>query len=168
MRRCWLFFYGTLMQDHDNALTRTILPMLEGGRWAFVSGRLLAARSPYGWYPVLCAGNGRVAGRLYRAGPRFTARHLRLLDAYEEWDQRRPARSEYRRMNVRVAIAGGGMVTAHAYRHNRPVHAGLRVIPGGDFNAFVARRRLCAFGSSAGAVPPRPVRSPALPMDARP
>lgn len=144
----WFFFYGTLTQDHDNALTRAILPLLVRRQRAFVRGRLLAVRSPQGWYPVLCVGSGWVAGRLYRAGPRFAARHLRLLDAYEECDRHRPARSEYRRLNLRVRVAGGGTVTAQAYRHNRAAHAGLGVIPDGDFGAFVARRGLRAFRSA--------------------
>lgn len=147
MRGCWFFFYGTLAQDHDHALTRKILPLLSGGRRATVRGRLWAIRSSGGWYPALGDGRGRVAGWLYRTGPRFGSQHLLLLDAYEECNLRHPARSEYRRRQVRVRVAGGGGVMAMAYIYVRPVHPGLRVIAGGDFAAFVARHGLRAYGA---------------------
>ncbi|MBB3861498.1 gamma-glutamylcyclotransferase (GGCT)/AIG2-like uncharacterized protein YtfP [Novosphingobium hassiacum] len=143
MRGRWFFFYGTLTQDHDNAMTRVLLPLLEGGRRAFVCGQLRAVRAPQGWYPVLCAGRGQVAGRVYRLPQRVA----RLLDAYEEFDPRRRSRSEYVRRSLRVRIAGKGQVRAHAYRYNRPLHTGLRIIPSGDFAAYVTRHRLKAFGS---------------------
>lgn len=147
MRARWFFFYGTLAQEHENALTRAILPLLTGGRRATVRGRLWAVRSSGGWYPALGAGRGLVWGRIYRAGPCFSSKHLRLLDTYEDYDLQRPARSEYRRRQVRVGVAGGGSVMAAAYIYNRPVHAGQRVIAGGDFAAFIARHGLPAFGA---------------------
>ena len=147
VRGRWFFFYGTLAQDHDNALTRAIRPLLIGGRRATVRGRLWAMRAAGGWYPALRRGRGTVWGRLYRAGPCFSTRHMRLLDAYEDHDPRRPARSEYRRREVRVRVAGGGSVMAMAYIYNHPVHAGLRVIAGGDFAAFIVRHGLRAFGA---------------------
>lgn len=143
----WFFFYGTLAHDHDNALTRIVMPFLDGGHRAHVCGRLRTVRTASGWYPVLCAGRGRVAGRLYRAGRGFGARHLRLLDAYEDFDARCTARSEYVRRMVRVTAAGRGAVTAQAYCYNRPVHPGLRIISGGDFAAYAVRMGLRVFGA---------------------
>ena len=148
MRGSWFFFYGTLAHDHDNTLTRIVMPLLEGGYRGHVRGRLRTVRTASGWYPALCAGRGRVAGRLYRAGPGFGARHLRLLDAYEDFDPHRPARSEYVRRIVCVTGAGRGAVIAQAYRYNRPVHPGLRITPGGDFAAYAARTGLHVFGAA--------------------
>ncbi|MFN3457978.1 MAG: gamma-glutamylcyclotransferase family protein [Novosphingobium sp.] len=147
MRGSWFFFYGTLTEDHDNPVTRRVLPFLEGGQRASVRGRLRAVRTPDGWYPVLLAGPGRVAGRIYRAGRDFSAKQLRLLDAYENFHLRQPGRSEYLRRAMRVRIAHGGTVMAHVYVHNRPWHPGLPVIAGGDFATFLARRRVLALGS---------------------
>lgn len=144
----WFFFYGTLMHDHANAQTRSILPLFAGGgRRAFVRGRLRGVQTPQGWYPVLCTGDGRVSGRLYRAGHGFQPTHLRALDVYEGFDRRRPSWSEYVRRAIRVRVAGGGIVKAQAYWYNRAVHPGLPIIPGGDFTAFARRRRLCVFAA---------------------
>lgn len=147
MRGRWFFFYGTLTHDNANALTRTIMPVLAGGLRGFVHGRMRGVHTPQGCYPVLGGGNGRVSGRLYRAEQGFRPEHLRAMDAYEGFDFRRPSRSEYVRQAVRVTVAGGGWVMAQAYRYNRPIHPGLRIIPGGDFTAFAKRHRLRVFGT---------------------
>ena len=154
-RRCFFFFYGTLTHDHDNPMTRMVLPFLEGGSRASVRGQLRAVRTVQGWYPVLCSGQGWVRGRVYRAGPHFTPRQLRRLDAYEAFDPRRPSRSEYLRRNVRVRVAGKFVLCAQAYCYNRPAHAGLRVIANGDFATFIVRHALHAFASNAAADRPR-------------
>lgn len=149
MRSRLFFFYGTLTQDHDTVMNRQILPFLQGGRPGFVRGRLLALRAPGGWYPLLEEGAGRVWGRLYRAGPGFSARHLRMLDSYEAYDPRRPSRSEYVRRRVRVTVRGEAAVLAEAYVHNRPAHCGLRAVPGGNFARHAARLGLKVWGSEA-------------------
>ncbi len=151
MHRPWFFFYGTLSEDHDNAVTRKLLPLLAGGRQADVRGALRAVRCADGWYPVLSAGTGRVKGRIYRARRHFGARELRWLDRYEDFDRRKPAQSEYVRRTVRVRIVGKGWVTALVYVYNRPCHPGLRVIPDGDFTAFQRRRRLRVFDPASRA-----------------
>ncbi len=143
----WFFFYGTLTHDHDNAVTRAIMPLLAGGQRGSVRGQLRTVRTPQGCYPVLCTGQGRVLGRVYRARRGFGSKQLRLLDAYEGCAPRRPSRSEYRREAVRVRLAGGGAIKAQAYRYNRPVHPGLRVIPCGDFTAYAVRARLKVFNA---------------------
>lgn len=151
------FFYGTLTHAHDNPVTRAVLPLLGPARRGWVRGRLHAVRHGEGWYPVLTPapagrGFGRVSGYVYDSGPGFTRAALRLLDAYENCDPRRPARSEYLRRTMIVHIPGQGTVRADVYLFNRPLHAGLRAIPGGDFTAFIAARHLPALGSGrAGA-----------------
>lgn len=147
MRGSWFFFYGTMTEEHDNPVTRQVLPFLKGGQRASVRGRLRAVRTRDGWYPVLRSGPGRVAGRVYRTGPNFSTKQLRLLDAYENFDLRQPGRSEYLRRTLRVRIARGGTVLAHVYVHNRPWHPGLPVIAGGDFAGFLVSRRVRALGS---------------------
>lgn len=147
MRGGWFFFYGTLTEDHDNPITRQVLPFLEGGRPASVRGRLRAVRTRDGWYPVLRTGPGWVAGRLYRMGVNFSVKQLRLLDAYENFDPQRPRRSEYVRRPMQVRGIRSGAVMAQVYVHNRPWHPGLPIVAGGDFAAFLVRRRLRALGS---------------------
>lgn len=145
----WFFFYGTLTEDHENPVTRKVMPLLCGGQRASVRGRLRAVRTAEGWYPVLRGGSGRVTGRLYRAGRGFCAKQLRMLDAYENCDPRCIARSEYFRRMLRVRIARGGWVMAQVYVHNRAWHAGLPVIASGDFASFLRKRGLRAFGHRA-------------------
>ena len=147
------FFYGTLTHAHDNPVTRAVLPLLGPARRGWVRGRLHAVRHGEGWYPVLTpARASRVFGYVYDSGPRFTRAALRLLDAYENCDARRPARSEYLRRAMIVHVPGHGTVRADAYLFNRPLHPGLCPIPGGDFAAFIAARGRSALGSGrAGA-----------------
>ncbi|MBB4613278.1 gamma-glutamylcyclotransferase family protein [Novosphingobium taihuense] len=147
MRGVWFFFYGTLTGDHDNPVAQQVMPLMQGGQCASLRGRLRAVRTGDGWYPVFQQGAGRVVGRIYRSGRSFSARQLRLLDAYENFDPRSSARSEYLRKALRVRIASGGWVMAQVYVHNRAWHPGLPVIAGGDFAAFLRNRRLRALGA---------------------
>lgn len=155
MRGTWFFFYGTLCEDHDNPVTRAVLPVLTGGERAWTHGSLRAVFAARGWYPALCDVGGRVqrararvTGRLYRAGPGFGLRHLRLLDAYEMCDARRPGWSEYRRCRVSVRAQGrAAPVRALAYVRARPAHCGMPVIADGDFARFLRRRRARAYGA---------------------
>lgn len=139
------FFYGTLMGDRDNPVASEILPLLGPGIPASIRGRLRAVTTPYGWYPMLQRGPGRVRGRLFIAGSRFSLRHLRLLDAYENCDPQRPSRSEYCRRRRRVHVDGGGFAVAQVYVHNGPTHAGMPVIARGDFSAFLDQGRRRAY-----------------------
>lgn len=142
----WFFFYGTLAHDHDNAMTRRVLPVLDGGQRAWVPGALFAVRHAAGAYPVLRAGSTRVWGRLYRARPAFRPEHLRQLDDYEEAGRRHGPRPEYLRRAVAVR-AGGRIVHAQAYVHGRPSCAGLELIAGGDFTAIARRRGWAVFSA---------------------
>lgn len=145
MRGTWLFFYGTLAEDHDSPVTQDILPRLSGGATATVQGQLRAVRHARGWYPVLVRGRGRVVGRLYRTGRHFSLRDLRRLDAYECFDPRNPRRSEYVRRTL--SVLGPRMVTvrAQAYLYGQACHVGMPVIASGSFVRFLRERRLRAF-----------------------
>lgn len=145
MKARWFFFYGTLMDDHDNPLTRRILPLMSLGETGIVQGKLLAVRDPRGWYPLLVHGRGQVLGRLYRAGPRFSERAIHLMDAYERYDPRAPARSEYVRKSISVRRAGSRIVRAEAYIARCALRSGMPVIASGSFTAFLKQRRLKAF-----------------------
>jgi gamma-glutamylcyclotransferase (GGCT)/AIG2-like uncharacterized protein YtfP len=140
------FFYGTLRQDHDNPVTRAILPLLQPCGVVSVHGQLFAIRSGKGWYPALKAGSGRVQGRLYRAGPTFRARHLRLLDRYEQYDPQQPSRSEYLRKVTQVRRARLGVLKAQVYWHRGRRHPGMARIASGDFTSFARARGLRAYG----------------------
>lgn len=145
MRGRLFFFYGTLTHEHDNAITRAVLPLLRPVGRAVARGVVLAVRDPQGWYPVLRAGQGEAHGWLYAAGPGFGSRALRRLDAYELAD-RRPGRREYRRQAIRVRL-GRRVVTAQAYCHAMPAHTGMQRVHHGDFARFVAQRRRKPFKS---------------------
>ncbi|MCH7629370.1 gamma-glutamylcyclotransferase family protein [Novosphingobium percolationis] len=145
MRGRLFFFYGTLTHDHDNAMTRAVLPLLRPVGRAAARGVVLAVRDPQGWYPVLRPGGGEARGWLYAAGPGFGPRALRLLDAYETAD-RRPGQREYRRQVIGVRL-GRRAVRAQAYVHAVPAHGGMLRVHRGDFAGFVAQRRGKSFRS---------------------
>lgn len=137
-----LFFYGTLTHEHANTLTETLLPRLGGApRRGWVRGKLYLKRDPLGVYPVLLPGAGRVRGWVYGGLRPIPRAVLAAFDAWEYCDSRRPARGEYRRVNLMVQTRGGPLQAA-AYLPNRRAPLGLRAIPGGDFAAHAAARRL--------------------------
>lgn len=133
-----LFFYGTLTHQHDNPITRRVMPLLRCGQAGWVRGALHAVTVPGGCYPVLGSGRGWVRGWVYETGPDFSAATLRLLDSYECYSPRNPARSDYLRRQVSVRLSEGGHCAAQAYIGNRPRHGGLKRIASGDFAAWVA------------------------------
>ncbi|NOW44854.1 gamma-glutamylcyclotransferase (GGCT)/AIG2-like uncharacterized protein YtfP [Novosphingobium sp. SG751A] len=122
------FFYGTLMAGMGNRHERAAHALLDEGRAATVRGRLYGVPDPAGWYPALLPGAGTVRGMVHRAGRRFDARALALMDAYEG--------REYRRRRVKV-----GAITAHAYVWRGALPRGACRIAGGDFAAWLAARR---------------------------
>lgn len=145
MKPRWFFFYGTLMEDNDNALTRRILPLLSRGERGVAAGKLLAVRDPRGWYPLLLRGRGQVFGTLHCAGPHFSQRELRLMDAYERYDPRARHRSEYVRTAIRVRRPGSRNVRAEAYLGRGIRRSGMQVIASGSFTIFLQLRGLKAF-----------------------
>lgn len=137
-----LFFYGTLTHEHDNPLTRTLLPLLGGRpRRGWVRGALFLRRDPLGAYPVLMAGAGRVQGWVYGGLRPIPRKVLAAFDAWEHCDPQRPGRGEYRRANL-VVQTRGGPLRAAAYLPNHPRGNGREPVPGGDFAAHAAARGL--------------------------
>ncbi len=137
-----LFFYGTLTHEHDNALTRLILPRLgTRARRGWVRGTLRLIPDPDGVYPVLVPGAGRVWGWAYGECRPVPRAMLAALDDWEQYDPQRPRRGEYRRAAV-IVHTRGGPVRAQAYLPNRRAHPGLAPVPGGDFAAHAAARKL--------------------------
>ena len=137
-----LFFYGTLTHEHANSLTDTLLPRLAGQpRRGWVRGALFLRRDRQGVYPVLMPGAGRVRGWVYGGLRPIPRAVLAAFDAWEYCDPRRPARGEYRRVNLIVQTRGGALRAA-VYLPNRRAPLGLRAVPGGDFAAHAAARGL--------------------------
>ncbi len=128
------FFYGTLIAGSENAAARAVHRKLRALGPARTPGTLHAIPDPAGWYPALVAGRGTVHGRLYESTADFGPTDLAALDAYEDCAPGDPADSLYRRETI--AIVGGS--AAQAYRFNRPLPAGARPIPGGNFAAWLA------------------------------
>lgn len=138
------FFYGTLTGGGAlGAPVRAALVRLRDLGPARVSGSLHAISDPQGWYPALVEGAGSVAGRLYEAGPGFSAADLAALDAYEDCDPGNLDVSLYRR----EVLACG----AQAYLFNLSLPSGARPIPDGDFAAWIAAEGLPIFADQ-GAV----------------
>lgn len=137
-----LFFYGTLTHEHSNTLTETLLPRLCGRpRRGWVRGALFLRRDRQGVYPVLMPGAGRVKGWVYGGLKPIPRSVLAAFDAWEYYDPRRPARGEYRRVNL-VVHTRGGPLRAAAYLPNRRAPLGLRAVPGGDFAAHADAKGL--------------------------
>ena len=147
-----LFFYGTLTHEHANLATREVLLRLVLVGRGRVAGQLHAVPTAQGWYPALLPGDGQVSGWVYRAGAGFDAQCLARLDAWEDYDPRRPRRSEYLRRRIPVQLARGRTLIAQAYLWNRPVVPAMVPLPGGDFTAWLAaparRPRLAFTGKS--------------------
>lgn len=136
------FFYGTLSQLHNNALTRTMAPKIARAAAASVPGRLFAILTPNGAYPALVEGGPEglvVRGRYYEMNERFTDEDLGVIDAYEEYRPDTPARSIYRREERQVRLFDGETVTAETYLYNQRIPHGAPLIPMGDFPAWLRR-----------------------------
>jgi gamma-glutamylcyclotransferase (GGCT)/AIG2-like uncharacterized protein YtfP len=142
-----LFLYGTLTHEHGNPVAQAIHDKLGPPRRASVAGTLLAVGTAEGWYPMLVPGTSRVQGWLHRAGPAFGPRDLALLDRYEEYAPRSPARCEFRRVVVPVRLARGGRLRAQCYAGNRQAKGRIVPVPHGDFSRFLAETGLPAFAS---------------------
>ena len=138
------FFYGTLLAASGHPVARAAHGHLHALGRATVRGRLFAIFDPLGWYPALLPGRGLVHGELHAAGCGFRARHLAMLDAWEEYDPRAPAASLYRRRPVRTGAGGNAM----AYVFNRGLPPGARRISDGDFLAWLARGRRRLYGQA--------------------
>lgn len=130
------FFYGTLIGGGPPEVRAAVSKLSDLGP-ARVSGLLWALPDPAGWYPALLAGEGAVNGRLYQARSDFGEAELAALDAYEDCDPAEPGGPLYRR----VVLAEG----VQAYRFNRALPAGARLIERGDFAAWIQEHGLRPF-----------------------
>ena len=150
------FFYGTLLDGGYNAVAAWLHGRMELIGPASVAGVLEAVPDPEGWYPALLEGDGQVHGRLYETAADFGAEDLARLDAYEDYDPLQSESSLYLRQTLTVKLASSGTgngtgsgdstCQAQAYRFNRPLPAGARAIPHGDFVRWLAEEGLAPFG----------------------
>lgn len=129
-----LFFYGTLAREHDHPLSR---PFAGPAQRGWVRGTLRIKADPGGVYPVLAPGAGRVWGWVHGGCRPISLQAVAALDLWEEFAPLRPQRGEYRRRGV-IVHTRGGPLRAQAYVPNACPHAGLVIVPGGDFAAHVA------------------------------
>ena len=142
----FFFFYGTLLDGSDNPVAASVHARLRAIGPAAVRGALHAIPDPEGWYPALLSGDGLVHGRLYEAAAAFGESDLARLDAYEDYDPRKPERSLYLREAMTATAGDGSSCEVQAYRFNLPLPVGACVIDGGDFRAWLNRQGLQAFG----------------------
>ena len=141
------FFYGTLIAGSGNEALAGLHDTLACVGPAAAHGRLYAIRDPGGWYPALLPGPGLVHGMLYESLPRFGRRELARMDAYEEFDVRRPAASLYRRRAIGIRRSGASVVGAQSYVYNRALPLGASRIADGDFHGWLVRTGAAAFGT---------------------
>ncbi len=129
-----IFVYGTLRSESGHPMARRLFARARLVGKGRVPGRLY----DLGWYPAAMFDEREKRHILGDVFALPDAKLLAELDAYESGDR------NYRRLPLRVALLGGGTVSAWAYGVAKPPNA--RVIPSGD---FVAHRN---------AKTPRPVR----------
>jgi len=150
MKDMRFFFYGTLLEGSDNPVARQAHAKLLGLGPATARGTLTAIPDPMGWYPAFLTGPGLVHGRIYAAAGDFDEADLARLDSYEDCHPDRPVESLYIRKSIDVTGADGGHCSAQAYIYNRALPNGARLIPDGNFNAWLERHRLDAYSGRHG------------------
>ena len=130
-----IFVYGTLRK----AVARPMHDVL-ARHCAYLGAGAIAGRLyEVGGYPGAVAATGvtgTIAGEVYTMTD--AALVLPLLDAYEECSAAYPEPHEYRRRQLPVRLAGGGVLTAWTYLYNRPV-TGLQRIRSGDYVEHLRR-----------------------------
>ena len=124
------FFYGTLLAGSDNPVARAVHRRLGPGRPGVVSGGLFAIGDADGWYPALLQGEGAVRGMVHSAAAGFSDADLAAMDAYEGAD--------YRRASIEVRC-DGERIEAQAWVWRAALPEGARLLPDGDFAAFLRR-----------------------------
>ncbi|MBI1180881.1 MAG: gamma-glutamylcyclotransferase [Alphaproteobacteria bacterium] len=112
--------YGLLRPGHGPFERMDLGAALEPAGPCLIRGML----HDLGPYPGLRPGDGTVRGQLYRIRD---GRVLRRLDAFEDYDPRRPRRSLYLRRPVRLLEPA---VVAWIYAYNRAPPAGSRIAGG--------------------------------------
>jgi gamma-glutamylcyclotransferase (GGCT)/AIG2-like uncharacterized protein YtfP len=119
-----IVFYGLLRPGHGPFERFRLGDALEHAGPCRIRGVL----HDLGPYPGLRPGAGAVHGHLYRIR---NARVLRVLDAFEAYDSRRPRRSEYLRRPVRLLSPD---LIAWVYVYNGKPRPGSRL--GGETAAW--------------------------------
>lgn len=160
----WLVVYGSLMRDLAAASATPELDLLD--RLGVGSGlrrvgpcRVAGALFDLGPYPALRrepGDGGEVCGELHAI---LDPTVLEVLDAFEGFDPRDPAGSDYLRERVELLEPSG--VHGWIYVYNLPLDANRRV-ESGDWRAHLAKRRPSPHvpGSSHAAQSERDVRAP--------
>lgn len=147
------FFYGTLIGGGDHPGARIVRRYMRPIAPAWAEGDLHAAPTAQGCYPVMRRRRGaRTQGMLFALRPGFAARHLALLDRYEECRPSSREGSLYWRGTIRVIDACGRTRTAQAYLYNRPLPRGVRPIASGAFAAWLAQTGMAAYAPRPGHV----------------
>jgi gamma-glutamylcyclotransferase (GGCT)/AIG2-like uncharacterized protein YtfP len=124
-----LFVYGTLRPALARGEPAGLVRSLACLGPATVRGALY----DLGGYPGLVTGDGTVHGELLAVD---SPAWLATLDAYEECSGSEPL---YVRERMPAVRPDGSVIAAWGYRFVRPV-AAARLIPGGDYAAYVADR----------------------------
>jgi len=134
---CRLFVYGTLRRAlNRTAYRKLIAPRSTYTGLATCRGRLY----DLGSYPGLVAPrheDERVTGEVYRLRDDERDETLALLDRFEGCDRPDP---EYKRVRCRVTLEEGTFLMAWVYRYRLGTDT-ARPIPGGDYLAYLERRK---------------------------
>lgn len=159
----WLVVYGSLMRDlpapHATGETDLLDRLGVGAGLRRVGPcRVAGALFDLGPYPALRRGpgdDGAVCGELHAI---LDPAVLAVLDAFEGFDPRDPAGSDYLRERIELLEPSG--VHGWIYVYNRPLDPNRR-IASGDWRGHLAERRpsLHVPGSSQAAPPERDVRA---------
>ncbi len=124
---CHLFVYGTLKRGKGGRKHHLMEEYVDFVCEGSVPGKLYRMDG----YPALVWMEGtasRVWGELYRV--RRSALLFGTLDSYEGCSRKDPHPHEYRRVQRRVTLKGGGAVSAWLYEYCAPP-GGRRLIPSG-------------------------------------
>lgn len=136
MRSTRLFVYGSLRRDVPGGRPELLGAGSELLGYGRVRGRLL----DLGAYPGLVPAVTRedwVRGELYELGGR---RALAGLDAYEDYDPRRPERSLFLRRETSVELDSGDTMTAWVYCYAGPLGRGRRIASGDYLDTTAGQR----------------------------
>lgn len=121
-----LFVYGSLRRGAPNNRAELLGADAEFLGTGRVRGRLLDLGAYPGLVPAVTR-EERVRGELYALRGRHA---LAALDAYEDYDPRRPESSLFLRRETRVELDSGATMTAWAYWYAGPPARGRRIISG--------------------------------------
>lgn len=121
-----LFVYGSLRRDAPDGRADLLGDGAELVGRGRVRGRLLDLGAYPGLVPAVTR-EERVRGELYAIRSRRT---LAALDAYEDYDPRRPERSLFLRREAQVELDSGNTTRAWVYWYAGPVGRGRRIASG--------------------------------------